>query len=835
MPSSVCIKLGAIWRVLISVLTTAVQEVRQGLGNLLHNGRWNLESAWHIRRHGPSRIPTDQDLPHKAFGSQVVDDSPFDRPEILPFSVYAACRILDTTPDDQDNGEIYEALRTIAACYVRADMSSICDCINAYRLTETLSKAMKLQRMQQAVASGCHKEAQEASFCVRKETNGSQQSGNGDEMQDEMKDDPSYQRAVTGKPPADPSKEMLTLQGTIGALMHELEAILHEYLSFNWDRMEEMNTANAPLQRKEGLACPWRPSKDIQHSAFGSFRNHDYMHRKSSEEHSDGQDSDNSSQASPNSRLRRSTFPIDLESIPSQGASSPQSSPMSQPRGSQEVKSPHQHQPERQSGDSEGQHQKGNLTDSPHQQDRRSSMDDGFNSDPEHSSRALRLKATHETNSARFRSPGKSAPRHIKGIRRAASEAQLMNRNSARMGSFGSHTSDSTSSFDDYLKTHRSPTPSPKSRAHVRAKQNWQRAQKAAEKSITLNLLKGKRELVTLAELAKMLGGRGDQSKLDPNRQPICLLLGGGMAAGKSTVRKIIGQAEFWTRVGKDAVVVEADAMKSMDVIYKQLSKMSSFQHEPDVSSYVHEYSTKQAEALFVSAINRQKDVIFDGTMMWAPFVEQTIAMVRDHKRNYRRGPGYQTDENGHVTEQYWEVEPTDCETCQSHKPYRIEVIGVTCDPGLAVARGVWRKLRTGRSVRSATLLRSHRLFSEHFERTAHLVDVATLYHTGSALTTFNKGSDNLQPKVIALRSMQYTSGEMLYNPAAYADFKSKVKIRDEAACRADLYSDKAPSENSSVPVSQEGQMSALRQAFRTADEDERELRYQALLEQEGE
>ncbi len=54
---------------------------------------------------------------------------------------------------------------------------------------------------------------------------------------------------------------------------------------------------------------------------------------------------------------------------------------------------------------------------------------------------------------------------------------------------------------------------------------------------------------MTLAELAKMLGGRGDQSKLDPNRQPICLLLGGGMAAGKSTVRKIIGQAEFWTRV----------------------------------------------------------------------------------------------------------------------------------------------------------------------------------------------------------------------------------------------------------------------------------------------
>ena len=27
--------------------------------------------------------------------------------------------------------------------------------------------------------------------------------------------------------------------------------------------------------------------------------------------------------------------------------------------------------------------------------------------------------------------------------------------------------------------------------------------------------------------------------------------------------------------------------------------------------------------------------------MMWAPFVEQTIAMVRDHRHKYRRGPGY--------------------------------------------------------------------------------------------------------------------------------------------------------------------------------------------------
>ena len=50
----------------------------------------------------------------------------------------------------------------------------------------------------------------------------------------------------------------------------------------------------------------------------------------------------------------------------------------------------------------------------------------------------------------------------------------------------------------------------------------------------------------------------------------------------------------------------------------------------------------------------------------------------------------------------------------------------------------------------------------------------------GSALTTFNKGSESLQPKVIALRSLQYTSGEMLYNPSAYAEFKAKVKLNEE-------------------------------------------------------
>ena len=50
-------------------------------------------------------------------------------------------------------------------------------------------------------------------------------------------------------------------------------------------------------------------------------------------------------------------------------------------------------------------------------------------------------------------------------------------------------------------------------------------------------------------------------------------------------------------------------------------------------------------------AVNQQKDIVFDGTMTWAPFVKQTLAMVRDHRHNYRRGPGYTSDDAGHTVE----------------------------------------------------------------------------------------------------------------------------------------------------------------------------------------
>lgn len=38
----------------------------------------------------------------------------------------------------QCNGQIYEALKTMAAFYLRADTSSICDCLSAFGLNDLL-------------------------------------------------------------------------------------------------------------------------------------------------------------------------------------------------------------------------------------------------------------------------------------------------------------------------------------------------------------------------------------------------------------------------------------------------------------------------------------------------------------------------------------------------------------------------------------------------------------------------------------------------------------------------------------------------------------------------
>lgn len=100
--------------------------------------------------------------------------------------------------------------------------------------------------------------------------------------------------------------------------------------------------------------------------------------------------------------------------------------------------------------------------------------------------------------------------------------------------------------------------------------------------------------------------------------------------------------------------------------------------------------------------------------------------MLRDHEHDYFLGPGYQVNDDGSTTEQYWHrVESSDLvvpavpedgsgspSTQRNKQPYKVELVGVTCSPTLAVARGFWRRLRTGRGVPIAAQLRSHKAFA---------------------------------------------------------------------------------------------------------------------------
>nr|KYP60837.1 hypothetical protein KK1_023251 [Cajanus cajan] len=264
---------------------------------------------------------------------------------------------------------------------------------------------------------------------------------------------------------------------------------------------------------------------------------------------------------------------------------------------------------------------------------------------------------------------------------------------------------------------------------------------------VTKNL-KVARVFSTLVEEMKAINTKVDsQRKKDTipssqsERSPVLLLMGGGMGAGKSTILKDILKESFWSGAASNVVVVEADAFKESDVIYKALNSRGHHHDMLQTAELVHQSSIDAASSLLVTALNEGRDVIMDGTLSWAPFVEQTIAMARNvHKYKYRMGVGYKVAKDGTIIENYWEQvneteekhqpeENYDKEPCMQ-KPYRIELVGVVCDGYLAVVRGIRRAIMTGRAVRVNSQLKSHKRFANAFPRFCKLVDNARLYCT---------------------------------------------------------------------------------------------------------
>ncbi|KAH9304588.1 hypothetical protein KI387_008992, partial [Taxus chinensis] len=279
--------------------------------------------------------------------------------------------------------------------------------------------------------------------------------------------------------------------------------------------------------------------------------------------------------------------------------------------------------------------------------------------------------------------------------------------------------------------------------------------------------LKTKNIFSTLVEQLRAIGNYSahshESTEVVPGnaneRHPVLLLVGGGMGAGKSSIVRDTLKCSFWSCRAQNAVVVEADAFKESNLIYQALSS-SGHQDMVETAEFVHKSSTDAASSLLVAALNDGRDIIFDGTMSWEPFVKQTIAMVREvHRGRYRMGPGYQVDNNGHVHEKYWElVEEYDSvseaeslkqsttespfleeytiskerllESKQSRKPYRIELIGIICDAPIAVFRGIRRAILTRRAVRIRDQLLSHKMFANAFYDYCELVDQVKLYST---------------------------------------------------------------------------------------------------------
>ncbi|KAJ4782871.1 P-loop containing nucleoside triphosphate hydrolases superfamily protein [Rhynchospora pubera] len=300
--------------------------------------------------------------------------------------------------------------------------------------------------------------------------------------------------------------------------------------------------------------------------------------------------------------------------------------------------------------------------------------------------------------------------------------------------------------------------------------------------------LKVTRVLSTLVEEMKAIGmsPTSESHLMVPvahcDRSPVLLLMGGGMGAGKSTVLKEIMKDAFWSEAAANAVVVEADAFKETDVIYRAISSKGHHNDMLQTAELVHQSSTDAASSLLVTALNEGRDVIMDGTLSWEPFVQQTIVMARNvHRQKYRMGVGYKVDEDGTITENYWEPVEEDGAKDQApeRKPYRIELVGVVCDAYLAVVRGIRRAVIMGRAVRVKSQLRSHKKFASAFESYCDLVDNARLFSTNSL------GS----AKLIGWKD---GSSDLLVEPKEYDCLQKVRELNDEAASIYELYPDGA-------------------------------------------
>lgn len=270
---------------------------------------------------------------------------------------------------------------------------------------------------------------------------------------------------------------------------------------------------------------------------------------------------------------------------------------------------------------------------------------------------------------------------------------------------------------------------------------------------------------------------------------PMCMLLGGGMGAGKTTIVDLISKTEFWRQYGDDVVVVEADAFKHDDPLFQVLQGVT-----PLASRIVHKDSIIAAEELFLKAVNGRRDVVFDGTLSWCEYARQTVEMLRDTEYYYERGPGYLEKEDGTTEEVYW-VRGERRKTAAV--PYRVELVGVTAEADVSIMRGIVRRITTGRGVAVSDQLSSHALFSQNFDQYLNMVDSAYLFDTtlpsieGTDKKDYTMQLVGFKPGILfkTPQGLSPTEGEFFIRfHDAYSRFLKKGDLNTDASCCNELY-----------------------------------------------
>lgn len=258
--------------------------------------------------------------------------------------------------------------------------------------------------------------------------------------------------------------------------------------------------------------------------------------------------------------------------------------------------------------------------------------------------------------------------------------------------------------------------------------------------------------------------------------RPRFTFLGGGMAAGKSTLHTESTAAEG---LNNNEVVVAADEFKMVDPMVVRGGVDSGR------DTGVHDRSKHAANDLLVSALNDGRDILFDGTMTWLPFVKQTIEMIRNaHRAVYKLGPGYRPAEN---IEEYWQI---DSMRPAERIPYEIHVKGVFVDPAKAVSRGIRRHAMAGRSVPIRSQLRSFKLFAQNFVQYAEWSDFVDLYDNNAWIdrTRSQKGDQSTGPPPVTATKRGRGTPLLVLAPVAYENFRMAASLNENACSAAELF-----------------------------------------------